>query len=230
MPLNTLPARQRTLALVTLTTLALIALWEASALDLPMAAWFADANGFFWREHWFASHVLHTQAHRLSVVFALGLLAGCIWPVGPLRRLSRRERVWLIVVTLTAMLMISVFKRLSLTSCPWDLAPFGGAHPHVPHWLLGARDGGPGHCFPAGHASSALAWVAGFFVLPLGRRVRWIWLALALAAGAVLGLAQQARGAHFMSHTLWTAWLCWTWAWAASYFLAPREMQDANRS
>jgi membrane-associated PAP2 superfamily phosphatase len=38
-------------------------------------------------------------------------------------------------------------------------------------------------------------------------------LALALAAGSVLGLSQQMRGAHFMSHTLWTAWLCWTLAW-----------------
>jgi len=25
-----------------------------------------------------------------------------------------------------------------------------------------------------------------------------------------MGLAQQVRGAHYMSHTLWTAWLCWS--------------------
>ena len=37
--------------------------------------------------------------------------------------------------------------------------------------------------------------------------------AAALLAGFSLGLAQQVRGAHFMSHTLWTAWLCWTTAW-----------------
>ena len=30
-----------------------------------------------------------------------------------------------------------------------------------------------------------------------------------LLAGLVLGLGQQWRGAHFTSHTLWTAWLCW---------------------
>jgi membrane-associated PAP2 superfamily phosphatase len=40
-----------------------------------------------------------------------------------------------------------------------------------------------------------------------------IWLAGALLAGLVLGLAQQMRGAHFMSHTLWTAWLSWTVGW-----------------
>jgi membrane-associated PAP2 superfamily phosphatase len=25
----------------------------------------------------------------------------------------------------------------------------------------------------------------------------------------VLGVSQQLRGAHYMSHTLWTAWVCW---------------------
>jgi len=34
-----------------------------------------------------------------------------------------------------------------------------------------------------------------------------------LQAGFALGLAQQMRGAHFMSHTLWTAWLCWAGSW-----------------
>ena len=33
----------------------------------------------------------------------------------------------------------------------------------------------------------------------------------------LLGLAQQMRGAHFMSHTLWTAWLCWTCGMALFY-------------
>ena len=36
------------------------------------------------------------------------------------------------------------------------------------------------------------------------------WLAVSLAAVLSMGLAQQMRGAHYMSHTLWTAWLCWT--------------------
>jgi membrane-associated PAP2 superfamily phosphatase len=80
----------------------------------------------------------------------------------------------------------------------------------VSHWALGLADGGPGHCFPAGHASTGFAFVAGYFGLvkrlpTLARR--WLWAAV--VGGAVLGVAQQLRGAHFMSHTLWTAWLCW---------------------
>jgi membrane-associated PAP2 superfamily phosphatase len=28
--------------------------------------------------------------------------------------------------------------------------------------------------------------------------------------GFVLGVTQLLRGAHFPSHSLWTAWICWT--------------------
>jgi membrane-associated PAP2 superfamily phosphatase len=30
-----------------------------------------------------------------------------------------------------------------------------------------------------------------------------------MIAGLAFGLAQQWRGAHFMSHTLWSAAVCW---------------------
>jgi membrane-associated PAP2 superfamily phosphatase len=57
--------------------------------------------------------------------------------------------------------------------------------------------------------------MGGFFVLrPVSAKLAARCLALVLAAGFALGLAQQVRGAHFMSHTLWTAWLCWVAAWA----------------
>lgn len=38
------------------------------------------------------------------------------------------------------------------------------------------------------------------------------WLAAALFVGLLLGIAQQVRGAHYMSHTLWTGWICWACA------------------
>ena len=35
------------------------------------------------------------------------------------------------------------------------------------------------------------------------------WLVGVCLLGALGGWAQIARGAHFASHTLWSAWLCW---------------------
>jgi len=114
-------------------------------------------------------------------------------------------------MNLAALVVVVVLKGISRTSCPWDLEVFGGAARYLSHWAWGQLDGGPGGCFPAGHASTGFAFVAAHFWLKpthpsLARR--WMWVAL--ATGALLGISQQMRGAHFMSHTLWTVWLCWS--------------------
>jgi membrane-associated PAP2 superfamily phosphatase len=139
-----------------------------------------------------------------------------LWP-GP----GRRERAFWWAVMAFSALAVPALKRASLSSCPWDLAAFGGVAAHVPHWLWGVADGGPGRCFPSGHAVSAFALLG----------LAWLWrphrprLAQALGAtvlllGLVYALAQVARGAHFVSHGLWSAWLCAALAVAASA-LAP---------
>ena len=80
-------------------------------------------------------------------------------------------------------------------------------------------------CFPAGHASAGYAWVALYFFF-LARRPAWRWrgLAIGLIAGAVFGIAQQLRGAHFFSHDLWTLMICWSTALLLYVgMLAPRR-------
>lgn len=199
----------RWLGLSAVALLALV-LWDLSPLDL----WLADLAGgpgrFAVRDHWLLAGVMHQGMRALSWAVYLALLVMVVWPIGPLRRLSRGERVQLVLTITLALLVVVVLKRVSLTSCPWDLTRYGGMAQHVSHWRLGVPDGGPGHCFPAGHASAALAYLAGWFVWQ--RREPVIaarWLAVCLLMGLALGVAQQLRGAHFMSHTLWTAWLCW---------------------
>ena len=83
------------------------------------------------------------------------------------------------------------------------------------------HDGGSGRCFPAGHASTGFAFMGGFFALRTqAPGMAGLWLAVALAAGLLFGGVQQLRGAHFMSHTLWTAWLCWVVGWLADPLFA----------
>jgi membrane-associated PAP2 superfamily phosphatase len=101
-------------------------------------------------------------------------------------------------------------------------AEVGGSHPYLrlfepvpPGWSRGA-------CFPAGHALSAFAFIGGYFAwCGVDRRIARRWLLAVLAAGGWIGLTQQLRGAHFLSHTLWTLWICWTLA-AALHWLAGR--------
>ena len=41
-------------------------------------------------------------------------------------------------------------------------------------------------------------------------RFRTRVVAATVLVGLVFGLTQTVRGAHFPSHTFWTAWICWT--------------------
>ncbi len=198
---------------LTALLLGAVLLWDAGGLDLPLARRAGSAQGFAWRSVPALVLWLHEVPRALSMGLLVLLGIGAVWPYGFLRRLARRERVQLVLSILAAIAVSTLVKRLSNTSCPWDLAEFGGVARHVSHWRRGVLDGGPGHCFPAGHASAAFGFVAGWFVLrraQFGNGLATGWLLAAVAGGLVLGLAQQLRGAHYLSHTLWSAWICWT--------------------
>jgi membrane-associated PAP2 superfamily phosphatase len=185
--------------------------WDASGLDLWLARLSGSAAGFAAESHWFWRGVMHEPMRNLGWLLELTLLVGIFRPFGVLKRLPLERRLQLALTPLLALIMVAGNKAHSLTSCPADLLEFGGVATYVSHWALGLADGGRGGCFPAGHASAGFAFVAGFFAfrhtLP---RLAARWLLGAALAGLVLGLAQQVRGQHFMSHTLWTAWICWT--------------------
>jgi membrane-associated PAP2 superfamily phosphatase len=201
------------------TLLVLTLAWDASGADLSAMTWLGGPDGFAWREHWWLSNVMHSGAKQLAVLLYLGVLAMSLWPLGIWRQLQRRQR-WEIAAGITlSLLAVTAIKRISLTSCPWDLQAFGGVASYVSHWSWGVSDGGSGSCFPGGHASSAFAFIA--LSLPwlmsldkdqqrLGRAMTGVMV----LSGLVLGLAQTLRGAHYPSHTAWTALVCAATAWA----------------
>lgn len=187
--------------------LALLVGWEASGWDLALSRRFGDAGGFAWRHAWWAQQLLHDGGRLLAWallgVAALGLWRP--WLSGP----TRAQRLYWLGVLLACVVLVPGLKRLSATSCPWDLAEFGGSAAYVPHWLPGVAGGGPGHCFPSGHAVSAFAFFALYGLWrPHRPRLALALLAAVLAFGAVSGWTQLVRGAHFASHSLWSAWLC----------------------
>lgn len=194
-----------------LAVLALLLCWDLSGLDIVVSRWFGTSQGFVWRDHWFTSGVMHRHARQLGWVGLAVLAVNVRWPLPFARGLSRSQRLtWLAATAACASLMPAI-KRVSSTSCPWSLAEFGGSVLHyVPHWMLRTADGGPGGCFPSGHAATALSFCVGWFALreQAPHAARW-WLAVSLASGAALGTVQVMRGAHYLSHALWSAWLCW---------------------
>ena len=199
--------------------LVLTLIWDASGSDLNVATWLAGPQGFALRDHWWLSRVMHEWAKQLAVLIYLGVLVMSVWPKGIWRGLQRRQRFEIATGITLSLLVVSTMKHNSLTSCPWELQAFGGVAQYVSHWSWGVADGGSGSCFPGGHVSSAFAFIA--LSLPwltsvnaeqqrLGRNMTWV----ILLAGLALGLAQTLRGAHYPSHTAWTALICAATAWA----------------
>lgn len=187
--------------------------WDLTGLDLTVIRWYGTAQGFPWREHWLARDIVHSGGRGLGFLVLGLLVVNLRWPL--LRRwapaMDLRERGYWLLLTLACLLVVPALKQISLTSCPWSLQEFGGPAAYVSHWRWGVPDGGSGGCFPSGHAVSAFGFVGGFMMLRRHHRgAAFTWLGVVLALGAVYGWTQMARGAHYISHSLWSAWWCWT--------------------
>jgi membrane-associated PAP2 superfamily phosphatase len=187
----------------------LLLAWDASGLDLRVISAWGSPHGFAWHDQWFARDVLH-QGGRLLAGVVL-----CVWFATLLRNPRwappRSASALWFSVTAASLLAVPALKAVSTTSCPSELQMFGGVARYVSHWSFGVSDGGPGHCFPSGHATAGFAFVSLYFLFRRWRPPAAPWVLLAVCGiGLLFGWAQMVRGAHYPSHTLWSAWLCWT--------------------
>ena len=163
------------------------------------------------RDHWLTSGLVHRGGRQASTVAWLVVLGLYLRA----RRRSdlaslRQPLVYLLVAVALGTTAVSVLKSITHVDCPWDLVEYGGTR--LPLGLFAPLPAGApaGVCYPAGHASAGYAWVSLYFAALLWRpRWRWHGLAIGLAAGLLFGIGQQLRGAHFMSHDIAAAAVCW---------------------
>ncbi|WP_154667972.1 phosphatase PAP2 family protein [Pseudoduganella violaceinigra] len=183
-------------------------------LDLRLADLTFDAKlrVFPWRHSWLAESFGHG-----ILKIALTILGVAVVVVGVGAPFLRRKVItnwwqmrlrFLAACAVLIPLLTSLLKQSSKSHCPWDLTRYGGTETYfrlletVPDWVS------RGKCLPAGHASTGL-WLLGIvvFCLPHRPRVALLLGAAALALGGALGWLQQLRGAHFLTHTLWSLWI-----------------------
>lgn len=201
------------LALWWAVTALLTILWEMSGLDVVVLQFIGTATGFPLQHAWWLERVLHEGVRQAATLAFAALWVWALWPAKS--ALPPRERAAVAALVSLSLLAVNLIKNTSLTSCPWDWRLFGGVAEPVAHWRWGVADGGPGRCFPGGHASSAFGFIAlclPWLAPPSGasRRapVGFRWLAAVMVAGLVAGAVQTLRGAHPPSHTLWTLLIC----------------------
>ncbi len=198
-------------------------LLETTRVDL----WLADAiyrwEGGAWslRRDPIVRDLLHSDAKRLISVVYGTLVVGCATSFLTDRmRPYRWGFVYLVVAVAASTLLVAFLKDVTRVNCPWSVDRYGGVLPYLSTWREVLLHGPSGRCFPSGHAGSGYALIATyFFCRCFAPRWRWVALGTAIGVGLTFGIAQQLRGAHYLSHDVWALAICWFVAIAATPIL-----------
>ncbi len=195
-----------------LLVLCFLAIIEFSGFDFYLQNKIFDfvQGRFGLRQNWFLVTVMHQWAKGLVillylVVFVLWLLSFFYKPLqGKTWRLG-----YLLLAMASSALFVSTIKQLSTHYCPWDLKMYGGQFDFVRLFSFNTTQP-PGKCWPGGHASTAFSLFA-FYFYWIKDHPKWARRALmgTIFFGIALSISQTLRGAHFISHNIWTGLICW---------------------
>lgn len=118
----------------------------------------------------------------------------------------------LLILLLTiglSVFIVTVAKQFINVDCPWDLIRYGGDKPYFSALGYNTNYLPSAKCFPASHASVGYSWIALYFYFKvIQHKLKFQALSLVLCMGMIFGMAQQLRGAHFISHDLWSFLIC----------------------
>ena len=183
-----------------------------SALDQQLIRPFVNVPlGFQLKKYWWYDQFAHGYLkHWLTFILVFLLVRLCLHRILPksLQLRYRAQYATFLMMALLSMSVVSIFKHYSSHSCPWDILDQTSLQTSgIVQFLPQLGEGG---CFPGGHASLGYAWLTGFFAFyPVQKRLALFYLFSGLILGTGMGWVQTMRGAHFMSHNLWTMWLCY---------------------
>ncbi len=191
----------------------LVWLSRNGAVDFRIAGAFFDpaAGGFYLKDAPLLARGGHTGLKWLALLTWLSAvaLAAASWKVEVLRR-WRGPLAFFSVTVAVANLTVALLRLASGHSCPWDLNAFGGSASWFSLFDPPGAMPGPGRCWPSGHAGGGYSLLAGYFAFrDRHRALARTALVTALGLGALMSLVQMARGAHFLSHNLWSLWVAW---------------------
>jgi membrane-associated PAP2 superfamily phosphatase len=200
--------------------------------------WLADRL-YAWEGHaWALRHahatqqLIHLLGRDVSAMAWLAVLAAWLVALGRAGLTAlRKPLLYLLVATALSTLLVAWIKSWSNMDCPWDLARYGGTRPYVGLFALRPAGLERGVCFPAGHAGAGYTWLALYFFLTVVKpRLRWLGLGIGVGAGLLFGISQQLRGAHFLSHDIAAAAVCWSCAMAlhAAFWRSSRAAIESH--
>jgi membrane-associated PAP2 superfamily phosphatase len=187
-----------------------------TSLDRALATVFYDpAIANFPAHTWntlelFGHHFAKSAVTMVWLMLLLVAISVSLWPQWRPQWARHRNAFWVTVIGMAlGPLTVVMLKGMNAYQCPWNLREFGGGADFSSGWFVAASQAG--YCFPGGHAASGFSLIALYFLarhmdeLRLARGL----LGLTLLVGASFSLIRMAQGAHFLSHNLWAAAICW---------------------
>lgn len=175
-------------------------------LDLMLIQPWTGLHGQFpWRYDWFLEKLNHKYVKNLLILCDVSFLA--LWLASfKIERLhvQRWQYAYLFWILILSTSVVGILKSQSGHACPWNMTQA------TTTGFLWNFNLSHGHCFPGGHAATGFALMTGFFAFRKTAPKRaYFYLVAGLILGFAMGWAQMMRGAHFLSHNLWTAWVVW---------------------
>ena len=176
------------------------------SLDLALIhPWVSESGKFLLRDNWYLAELNHRYVKDLIILVYVSFFI--IWlasfKVEKLKPVRWTYGYFFCMVILSTSI-IGLLKSQSAHACPWNITiPTSQGF----FWDFSASKG---HCFPGGHASTGFALMTGYAVFRQSDKKRaYFFLVSGCILGFAMGWAQMMRGAHFLSHNLWTAWIIW---------------------
>ncbi len=177
--------------------------------DFESGRWWVDASAPV------PKALFYIGPKALLILLGLGMITLFLGPERLRRALrvdGQRRAIGVVILVLAiGPALISGLKAATNVFCPAEMTRYGGDIPYTRVFNRTAEVGKlerRGRCFPAGHASGGFALLS---LAGLGgsRRGKRLGIMLGLVAGGWMGGYQILKGAHFLSHTMTTAWLMW---------------------
>lgn len=206
----------------------MLAIYANTAWDVRLSNHFFNTpqHAFLLRHQPFLSGFMHTGLKWLMVAIALSsvFLAVLAFRLKVLKPFQQAF-LWAFVGMVLSTGAVAALKHFSLQGCPWSLVMYGGKLPLLPIFSRLPAGIEAGACFPAGHSSGGFALMAFYFAF---RQVKphfaTVMLWVGFAMGLLMGFAQVMRGAHFLSHVLWSGWVVWvTLLWLYAIWLPKKQ-------
>ena len=204
----------RQFAWLLLAAILLIGVFELTPLDTWVSDQLFDpvTKHFPLQDAWFLETVMHQWVKQALLLWGAWLLVRIVLPKksSPDWQYQRRTRQFLLAALIMAPSVVGIMKHYSDRPCPWDSTRYGGKISHILLWESLPAGEQPGRCFPGGHSSGGFATLA--LVLVARRRsmkAAWLTFAACFSLGMLMGAGQVLRGAHYVSHNFWSAWVAW---------------------